>query len=222
MNDNGNELKEFFENELLDEFGSELTIYKNWNSKEMASIKSKAIKDKENTFKFPVSTNIHKDDVIQINDSRSFWKVLDIDEEIQYGTAANLNVKVTKIDHLGNEISFNSQGEAVFNEPVYGGVQIGGHHNKQTNIVNVNSDFTQAIKKLLTLIDNSSLNPVQKIHTKSDVQIIKDLADLERSPEVLNLANSKIEAVKEVISITADMTSLGMVLIPIIQAVFGL
>lgn len=89
--------------------------------------------------------------------------------------------------------------------------------------ININNpqDFLEAIQSLLTLIENSSLNTAQKINAKSDVQIIRDLADLDRSPEVVALANSKIEAVKEVISMTADMTSLGMVLIPVLHAAFG-
>ena len=217
----GDTFKHLFEDTHLEMRGSDLTIYKNWNTPNMSSAESRAIKESEQKFEFPVDTNIEKDDVVQINGSRSFWKVLDIDEEIQYGTASNLNVKVIKIDHLGNEIRINSQGKAVFNAPVYGGVQVGGQNNTQTNTVNTNSDFTKAINDLLKLVENSSLNPVQKIHTKADVQIIKDLADLGKSPEVAQLANSKLEAVKEVISMTADMTSLGMVLIPIIQAAFG-
>jgi hypothetical protein len=96
-----------------------------------------------------------------------------------------------------------------------------GQNNTQNNIQNINPDFEKAIDELLSLIENSSLNKLQKINAKSDVQLIRDLADLERSPEVIELANSKIEAVKEVISMTADMTSLGMVLIPVLQAAFG-
>ncbi len=107
-----------------------------------------------------------------------------------------------------------------FNAPIIG-IQQGGQNNTQNNIQNINPDFTKAIDDLLALIENSSLNKLQKINAKSDVQIIRDLADLEKTREVLELANSKIEAVKEVISMTADMTSLGMVLIPILQAAFG-
>jgi hypothetical protein len=188
----------------------------------MSSTESRAIKENEQKFGFPLNTDIEKDDVIQINNSRSFWKVLDVDEEIQHGAATYLNVKVMKIDKLGNEIKVNSQGKAVFNAPIYGGVQVGGIKNTQTNTVNVSSDFTDAIKKLLDLVESSSLTPVQKIKTKSDIQTIQELAALEKSPEVIEAANSKIEAVKEVISMTADMTSLGMTIIPIIQAVFGL
>jgi uncharacterized protein YjbI with pentapeptide repeats len=108
----------------------------------------------------------------------------------------------------------------IFNAPVTGIQQ--GQNNIQNNTVNLNTDFTKAIEQLLDLIEKSSLNQVNKIKIKSDVQVIEQLASLEQTPEVLEAANSKIDAVKEVISMTADMTSLGMILLQIIQRAFGL
>ena len=217
----GKPFKQLFEKTQLGLKGSDLIIFKNWNTPNVSSTESRAIKKNEQEFQFPVDTNIGKDDIIQVDGNKSLWKVVDVGEEIKYGTTTNLNVYVMKIDHLGNEIKTNSQGKATFNAPVYGGVQVGGHNNTQTNNVNVGSDFTDAINKLLDLVEASSLNPVQKINTKSDIKAIQELAALEKSPEVVEEANSKIEAVKEVISMTADMTSLGMVLIQILQAAFG-
>lgn len=95
-----------------------------------------------------------------------------------------------------------------------------GQNNTQNISQNINPDFTKAITDLLTLIENSSLNPAQKMNAKSDVQLIRDLADLEKTEDVKQLANSKIEAIKDVIATTADMTSLGMVVIPILHAMF--
>jgi hypothetical protein len=108
-----------------------------------------------------------------------------------------------------------------FNDSFISGLLIGGRNITQNNIQNINPDFIKATDDLLALIENSSLNGLQKINAKSDVQIIKDLADLERTPEVLEIANSKIEAIKEVLSMTADMTSMGLTLLPILQAMFG-
>jgi hypothetical protein len=105
-----------------------------------------------------------------------------------------------------------------FNAPVTGVLQ--GQNNIQHNTQNLNANFTIAIEKLLALVENSSLTPLEKIKTKSNIQTIRDLAETEKSPEIIEEANSRIEAVKDVISMTADMTSLGMVLIQILQAAF--
>lgn len=103
----------------------------------------------------------------------------------------------------------------------YGGIQQGGQGNTQTNIV-LSSDFEQAIKQLLDGIEQSqSLTPLQKIRARSDVQTINDLARVEKTPEVVEEANARIAGIQAVLSTTADLVSLGMVVIPILRATFG-
>ena len=71
--------------------------------------------------------------------------------------------------------------------------------------------FEEKIDKLIALVETSSLNTVQKIQTKSDIQAIKELASVEKSPEVVESAHSKIEAVENSFKMTSDMASLGMI-----------
>ncbi len=102
-----------------------------------------------------------------------------------------------------------------------GGVQQVGDHNAQHNLVSLNPDFDRAIEKLISAVENSSLQPTQKITLKADAFALKELATLEKTPEVLEMATSRINGIKEVLSMTADMTSLGMTILPIIWAMFG-
>ena len=55
-----------------------------------------------------------------------------------------------------------------------------------------------------------------------DIKTIQQLGQIEKTPEVLAAANSKIDTVSSVISSTADIVSLGMVIIPIIRTWFGI
>ncbi|MEJ7862396.1 MAG: hypothetical protein WKF90_12270 [Pyrinomonadaceae bacterium] len=207
--------------------GHTVFVHKNFGKSDMDSFETCAWKNfndqdkRQVVFKFAKQEEIYADMVVQVKGARDFWKVTDTEDIIEDNTFICMEVLVVKINEQGNHTRLNNEGKAVFTGNVYGGVMIDGKNNTQTNTVNVNSDFTEAIDKLLNLIENSSLNPIQKIETKSNVQIIKQLAVLDKSPEVLEVATSKIEAVKEVISMTADMTSLGMVLVPILQAAFG-
>jgi hypothetical protein len=101
-------------------------------------------------------------------------------------------------------------------------IQQGGQGNTQTQIV-IGSDFEQAIKKLLTGIEQSdSLPPLQKIRTRGDIQTLNELALMEKTPEVVKEADTRVTAIQSVLSTTADLVSLGMVVIPIIRAAFGL
>lgn len=101
-------------------------------------------------------------------------------------------------------------------------IQQGGHGNTQTTIV-VGSDFEQAIKQLFAGIEQTeSLSPLQKIKIKGDIQTVNELAKLDKTPEVIAEADTRITAIQTVLSTTADLVSLGMVVIPIIRALFGL
>ena len=195
MSKPGDSLKHIFENTLLDLKGTELTIYKNWGKEEMTSIASKAIKESANKFEFPIDTDIEKNDVIQINDSRSFWRVEDIDEDVEFGTPINLAVRVVKIDQLGNKISINSQGKAIFHGPIHGNVQIDGQNNTQnltiTNTIN-NPEFNSAIQSITELVKASTLNKYQKEDLISDLQRIEQLAKEKPTPELVEHAKSKI------------------------------
>lgn len=102
-----------------------------------------------------------------------------------------------------------------------GNIQQDGQGNTQTNIV-IGSNFEQAIKQLLDGIEQSqSLTPLQKIRARSDIQTVNDLARVERTPEVVEEANTRIAGMQAVLSTTADLVSLGVVVIPILRAAFG-
>ena len=102
------------------------------------------------TLSFLVDARVQRDNVLQIKDSRDFWRVVDAEEDYQYGIATKLQVRVVKIDQSGNEIQLNASGRAVFNAPVYGGVQIGGQKNTQSvSITNTqNAEIDSAVESL--------------------------------------------------------------------------
>ena len=158
MSEKGKAYKSIFEYNLENEEGIPVTIYKKWNTVEMSSIESRAIKQ-SNTFELYLQSDIDVGDVIQPSGSRSFWKVVDTDEHIQEQTMIKLIAKVVKIDNLGNEIEVNSQGKAVFNAPVYGGVQVGGFNNSQNNTNQ--SSLNQ--KEILPNVENPSVSDIQKV-----------------------------------------------------------
>ncbi len=78
------------------------------------------------------------------------------------------------------------------------------------------------IKQLLAGIEQSqSITPLQKIRVRGDVQTINDLARVEQTLEMIAEANTRIAGIQAVLSTTADLVSLGMVVIPILRATFG-
>jgi hypothetical protein len=100
-----------------------------------------------------------------------------------------------------------------------GPIQQGGQNNTQ-NVLN--AQFNAKIQELLNLIDIAQeLSPVQKLKANTDIKAIQELSKLETTPEVQEEARSRLDGIISVISMSADMVSLGMPIIQIIQAFFG-
>jgi Mn-dependent DtxR family transcriptional regulator len=85
------------------------------------------------------------------------------------------------------------------------------------------TEFDEAIDKLLKAVDTSKdISIVQKVTVTNDIKTLQQLGQVEQTPEVIEAASGKIEFINSVVSSTADLVSLGMVIIPIIRAFFGL
>lgn len=104
--------------------------------------------------------------------------------------------------------------------PNLGPIQQGGQGNTQN--VTINVKFEEKIKELFALVENSSLTPVQKLKAVNDLRAVHELSRLETTPEVQEEARGRIEGVTSVISLSADLVSLGMPIIQIIRAFFGI
>jgi len=61
---------------------------------------------------------------------------------------------------------------------------------------------------------------MQKITTESHLQTIQKLTRIEITPEVSQEVESRIVAVKDTLSTTADLVSLGQVILPMIGHFF--
>ena len=103
----------------------------------------------------------------------------------------------------------------------YGNAAQGSDINQNTT--QSKNEFDSSIRDLLSAVQASSeLSTVQKMTLENDIRTVQQLGQLEHTPEVIETVSSKVEFINSVISSTADMVSIGMVVIPIIRAFFGL
>jgi hypothetical protein len=103
--------------------------------------------------------------------------------------------------------------------PMYGGVQQGGQGNTQ-NISTQIGSFDEAANKLLGLIENSDLTPANKIMVNGDVQTLIQLNKLEKTSEVKEAARSKLSILDKTLSVSADLYTLAIPLMPLLLAPF--
>jgi hypothetical protein len=103
----------------------------------------------------------------------------------------------------------------------FGAIQQGGQNNTQN--VTINAQFNAKIQELLNLIDGAQeLTPLQKLKASTDITYVQELSKLEASKEVQEEARSRLDGVTSVISLSADLVSLGIPIIQIIRAFFGI
>lgn len=103
----------------------------------------------------------------------------------------------------------------------YGGInQQTGVNNTQINSSSSINEIEEKINELVEAVKNSSLSEVQKITVENDLQTIQKLTRVENSPEVKQVVSDRITGVKDVLSTTADLVSLGQVILPMIAYFF--
>jgi len=140
------------------------------------------------------------------------------DEAVQLTPAG-----VREVEHSGGDPHVGVKYETNFYAPFQGGFNQGPGGTQDINIQNSTPALDEAIHKLLTAVEQSSqLSAVQKMMLAGDLRTLQQLGQMEQNPEVIEAATSKIEFVNSVISSTADMVSIGMVVIPIIRSFFGI
>ncbi len=125
--------------------GQTVFAHKNFGTPNMESFESRAWKDfsehnkRQVVFKFAEQEEIYTGMVLQIKGARDFWKVTDTEDLIEDDIFVCMEALVEKINEQGSRTRINTEGKAVFNGNVYGGVQVGGQNNTQTNTVNLNT-----------------------------------------------------------------------------------
>jgi hypothetical protein len=103
----------------------------------------------------------------------------------------------------------------------FGQIQQGGQSNSQS--VTINTQLGAKIQELLTLIDGTTdLSALQKLKASTDLRYVQELIALEASEENKEEARSKLNDITSILSISADLVSLGIPTIQIIRAFFGL
>lgn len=102
----------------------------------------------------------------------------------------------------------------------FGAIQQGGQNNSQS--MTVNAQLNAKIQDLLNLIDGATdLTAMHKLKASTDLRYVQELTTLAASEENQEEARSKLDGITSIISISADLVSLGIPTIQIIRAFFG-
>jgi hypothetical protein len=105
-----------------------------------------------------------------------------------------------------------------FNAPIYGGIQTGGQHNVQNNTISIDPSFDAAMAKLTALLQGAALPDLHKEEAIIALQRVQQLAQKEKSSEVIKLAKDKLDIVKNAIDVGKGLAEIAM---PYMQAIIA-
>ena len=105
-----------------------------------------------------------------------------------------------------------------FNAPIFGGIQTGGQHNIQNNTISIDPSFDDAMAKLTALLRGAALPDLHKEEAIIALQRVQQLAQKEKSSEVIKLAKDKLDVVKNVIDVGKGLAEVAM---PYMQAIIA-
>lgn len=108
-----------------------------------------------------------------------------------------------------------------FSGPIYGGVQTGGQNNTQHVSVNVNSSFGEAVKRLTELVNNSPASSLYKEESVQALERVQQLAQKEKSPDVVKLAKDKLDIVKTTLEVGKGLAEIAAPYLQIIAGYFS-
>jgi hypothetical protein len=108
-----------------------------------------------------------------------------------------------------------------FNAPIFGGIQTGGQHNVQNNSISIDPSFDDAMAKLTALLREAALPDLHKEEAIIALQRVQQLAQKEKSSEVIKLAKDKLDIVKNVIDVGKGLAEVAMPYMQAIAAYFS-
>jgi len=140
--------------------------------------------------------------------------------ELAFCEAIKLEIQLRRDKQLA--LAMSEQRSATINiaGDNFGAVMQGGHGNVQNVVVNL--QLNAKIEELLQLIEqNNDLGALEKLKARSDLRYLKELSALEETNETREAARTRLDDVTSIISLSADLVSLGMPILQIIRALFG-
>jgi hypothetical protein len=172
-------------------------------------------------FQFPERIDLQPNDVIQILNSNDYWKVIDAEDEIITDVLVSVKAYVVKIDKTGNEMFPDNRGQAIFNAPIIGGVQVGGSRNTQTFQFQITNDIDRTIVSLIELIAASSLSPLHKEDSIEALNRLQDLSKKDKNDEVVSRVKSRLDLLNSTVQLSSELAQIATPLLLALSKITG-
>ena len=207
---------------MLRSVGCTVIIYNNWDTPDQRQFEEKALQNtKQSTsqkvFQFESMINVAVGSVIQIKGSNDLWRVVDTEDNFVGGEFFCFEAFVVKIDKQGKETRPSLDARVHIGGSVIGALQVGGEGNVQNISIVISPKFDDAVSNLLKIVSDSSLPNLEKEDAIEAIQRLPQLANLEKSPTVIERAKQRLDLVKSTIE---TGTTLAPIALPYLQYLY--
>lgn len=223
----GHQFRDGF-NHFLERLGQTIIVHNNWGQPNATSFEVCGLKNNEKgkpqnvMFQFKERVDIKVGSVLQLKQGNDLWRVVDTEDEIVNDTFIYFEAKVVKMSPDGKDVQTGSKSQAIFNAPVYGGVQVGGSQNVQNISIDSQSNVAELTAKLVDLIKQSSVPDLNKDDAIEALQRLPDLANKNQTEEVLTRVKTRLDIVKTAIDMGKDLAPIAPPLLLALSKLFGL
>lgn len=138
-----------------------------------------------------------------------------IDKIVEESTLLCLRLQMSDQEVNENKTNSESSNNAVFNAPIYGGVQIGGTQNSQN--VAKNTEIEKVVSELIGLLKNSALSDLDKEDAIEAVSKVPDLTKREQSQDIIERIEKRLTTTATIIQKSKDLALLAAPAIDFLQ-----
>ena len=200
--------------------GQTIVVHNNWDTEDVTSFETLGMTGSK--FGFPEPVAVRKGSVLQVKGSRDLWRVMDTEDHIQGGEFIYLSAIVEKIDAQGHPARPSATGNAIFNAPVHGGVQVGGHQNVQHISVGANQSIDALVAQLVEVLQSSGLPDLEKDDAIEAAQRLPQLAQKEQTPDVVQRVKDRLEIIQSSLAIASSVAATAAPIYEALRSYFGL
>jgi hypothetical protein len=194
--------------------GGPVTIYRGYGTPEQTEREILAMKNcekgrpNEGMFQFREQLDVVAGDVIQQQGSRDIWIVSDTEDSIVAGNFICFEAKVRKLSQRSQEIVKHSDHTTITVQGgVTGGLVVNSPNTIQNVAIHLPPEVANACKQLRELLSNEGLNDLDREDGRAELSRLEHLATRERSPDVLERAKNRIEALRTILSSVQEMAA---------------
>ena len=201
---------------LFRHLAGQVILYRRYGTSEQTQREIMAMKNcekgrhKEVMFQFSEQLDVVAGDVIQQQGSRDLWIVSDTEDSIEAGAFICFEAKVRRMSQRVDEtVRHSGHTTITVQGGVTGGLVVNSPNAVQNVAIQMPPTVANAFHQLRVLLSDKRLADLDREDGLAELSRLEQLTAREKSPDVLERAKNRIEALRTILSSAHDIAAIG-------------